>query len=151
MQARMKNPASIVPNAMTALLAVAKAAESSPVPAKTLALVHLRISQINQCAVCLDAEIKRSAERETAQRLGAVAVWREAPFFSEPERAALALAEAVTRLADRPDPVPDALWADVARHYDERALASLILYIGLSNLWNRLNVPTRQVAGEQSW
>jgi AhpD family alkylhydroperoxidase len=151
MQARMKNPASIVPNAMTALLAVAKAAESSPVPAKTLALVHLRISQINQCAVCLDGEIKRSAERETAQRLGAVAVWREAPFFSEPERAALALAEAITRLADRPDPVPDALWNEVTRHYDERALASLILYIGLSNLWNRLNVPTKQVAGEQSW
>jgi AhpD family alkylhydroperoxidase len=147
----MKNPASIVPNAMTALLAVAKAAESSPVPAKTLSLVHLRISQINQCAVCLDHEITKSAERETLQRLGAVAVWREAPFFSEPERAALALAEAITRLADRPDPVPDALWNEVARHYDERALASLILYIGLSNLWNRLNVPTKQVAGQQSW
>ncbi len=151
MQARMKNPASLVPNAMTALLGVAKVAEASPVPPKTLALVHLRVSQINGCAVCIDGEIKRSAERETAQRLGAVAVWRDAPFFTEAERAALGLAEAITRLADRPDAVSDAVWAEAARHYDDRALASLVLNIGIMNLWNRLNVSTRQVAGEQSW
>ena len=151
MKPRIKNPAAVVPNAMTALINLAKIAESSTLPPKTLALVHLRASQINHCAVCVDMEIKRSAERETAQRLGAVAVWRDAPFFTEAERAALALAESVTRLADRDDAVSDEVWAEAARHYDEPLLASLVLYIAMTNMWNRLNVATRQVAGAQSW
>lgn len=151
MKPRIKNPAAVVPNAMTALINLAKIAESSTLPPKTLALVHLRASQINHCAVCVDMEIKRSAERETAQRLGAVAVWRDAPFFTEAERAALALAESVTRLADRDDAVSDEVWAEAARHYDEPQLASLVLYIAMTNMWNRLNVATRQVAGAQSW
>ena len=151
MQPRIKNPAAVIPNAMTALLNLAKVAESSTIPPKTLALVHLRASQINHCAVCIDMEIKRSAERETAQRLAAVAAWRDAPFFTEAERAALALAESITRLADRDDAVSDEVWAEAARHYDEPQLASLVLYITVTNVWNRLNVATRQVAGAQNW
>ena len=85
------------------------------------------------------------------RRLAAVAVWRDAPFFSDAERAALDLAEAVTRLADRPDPVPDAVWNEAAKHYDEKSLAALVLYIGVTNLYNRLNVSTKQVAGEKHW
>jgi AhpD family alkylhydroperoxidase len=151
MQPRIKNPAAVIPNAMTALLNLAKVAESSTIPPKTLSLVHLRASQINHCAVCIDMEIKRSAERETAQRLAAVAAWRDAPFFTEAERAALALAESITRLADRDDAVSDEVWAEAARHYDEPQLASLVLYITVTNVWNRLNVATRQVAGAQNW
>ena len=80
-------------------------------------------------------------------RLFAVAAWRQALPFTGDERAALDLAEAVTRLSDRADPVPDAIWEEAARHYDEPALAALILSIATTNLFNRLNVTTRQVAG----
>ncbi len=84
---------------------------------------------------------------ETDERLFALAAWRDAPYFTDAERAALALTEAVTRLSDRPDPVPDEIWDEAVRHYDEPALAALILSIALINVWNRLNVATRQVAG----
>jgi len=149
MQARMKNPAMIVPDAMQALLALSKAVEKGGVPAQMINLVHLRASQINGCSVCVDMharDLKRSGE--TDERLFAVAAWRDAPYFSDAERAALALTEAVTRLSDRADPVPDEIWNEAARHYDEPALASLILAIATINVWNRLNVTTRQVAGE---
>jgi AhpD family alkylhydroperoxidase len=149
MQIRMKNPATIIEEAMQPLVALGKTLASSPIPAKTLGLVHLRTSQINGCAVCLDGEISKTTE--SPQRLGAVAVWREAPFFSDAERAALGLAEAVTRLADQTDPVPDAVWTEAARHYDERVLAWLVLDIAVVNLYNRLNVSTRQIAGAQRW
>ena len=84
---------------------------------------------------------------ETDERIFAVAAWREAPYFTDAERAALALAEAVTRLSDRTDPVPDAVWDEAARHYDEPALAALLVSIATVNVWNRLNAATRQVAG----
>lgn len=116
----------------------------------TLGLIHLRASQINGCSVCIDSgtcHVKQAGE--TDERLLAVAIWREAPCFSEAERAALALTEAVTRLSDQTDPVPDAIWEAAARHYDEPALAALILSIATTNLFNRLNVTTGQVAG--SW
>ena len=87
---------------------------------------------------------------ETDERLFAVSAWREAPYFDDAERAALALAEAVTRLSDRADPVPDEVWAEAAKHYDDRALAGLVLWIATTNLFNRFNVATRQVAGA-SW
>ena len=74
-----------------------------------------------------------------------MAAWREAPYFTDAERAALALTEAVTRLSDRADPVPDEIWDEAARHYDERGLAALILMIATTNVFNRLNVTTRQV------
>ena len=76
---------------------------------------------------------------------------RDTPYFTDAERAALALTEAITRLADRPDPVPDEIWDEAARHYDEQGLAALILMIATTNLFNRLNATTRQVAGSQSW
>ena len=148
MQARMKNPAMIVPEAMQALLALGKASQKAGVPTKTLLLVHLRASQINGCSFCVGMhaqELKQA--HETDERLFAVAAWREAPWFTDAERAALALTEAATRLADREDPVPDAVWDEAARHYDEKALAALILAIANINVWNRLNATTRQVAG----
>jgi AhpD family alkylhydroperoxidase len=149
MKARIKNPAMIVPDMMAPLVTLGKSLATSPIPEKTRELVHLRASQINGCACCIDMQIAKTTE--TPQRLAAVAVWREAPFFTDAERAALALTEAVTRLADRTDAVPDAVWAEAARHYDETALAWLVLQISIVNLYNRLNVATRQVAGAQRW
>jgi AhpD family alkylhydroperoxidase len=147
MHARMGNVAMIVPEAMQALLALGKAAETGGVPSKTIGLVHLRASQINGCSVCVDMHPRYMKQAgETDERLFTVAAWRDAPYFSDAERAALALTEAVTRLSDRPDPVPDDVWAEAARHYDERGLASLLVAIVTINAWNRLNAATRQVA-----
>lgn len=148
MYPRIQNPALLLPDALQALLALNQATERY-VPYVTRKLVQLRASQINGCAVCIDMhsrELKKSSERD--ERLHTVAAWREAPYFSEAERAALALTEAVTRLSDREDPVPDAVWNEAARHYDERALSALIVQIGLINTFNRINVATRQIAGE---
>ena len=145
----MKNPAAIATQAMEPLVALGKILSSGPLPKPTLELVHLRTSQINGCAVCIDMHV--TTTKETPQRLAAIAVWRDAPFFTDAERAALALAESITRIADETERVPDAVWADAAQHYDEPALAQLVLYVSLTNLYNRLNVATRQVAGQRSW
>ncbi len=151
MQARMKNPAEILPDAMKTLQALALPATKGGVPSHTLGLVHLRASQINGCSSCVDGGIKHAKQAgETDERLFAVSAWREAPYFTDAERAALALAEAMTRLSDRADPVPDAIWDDAARHYDEKGLAALVLWVATTNLYNRLNVTTRQPAGA-SW
>jgi AhpD family alkylhydroperoxidase len=148
MPERMKNPAVIIPEAMEAIQALTKSAHQGGVPGATLGLVHLRASQINGCSFCVvSGTIHARKAGETDDRLAAVAAWRDAPFFSDAERAALALTEAVTRLADRPDPVPDEIWDEAARHYDERELAALLLWIATTNVYNRLNVPVRQVAG----
>jgi AhpD family alkylhydroperoxidase len=148
MEARMKNPAAIIPGAMEAIQALMAATQKAGTPEKALQLVHLRASQINGCAACIDGGVKHAQQAgETDERLFAVSAWREAPYFTDAERAALALAEAVTRLDDRSDPVPDAIWDEAAKHYDRRALASLVLWIATTNLFNRLNVTTRQVAG----
>ncbi|EFH87666.1 carboxymuconolactone decarboxylase family protein [Ktedonobacter racemifer] len=151
MQARMSNPATILPDAMNAILTLLKATRKGGVPQQTLELVHLRTSQINGCSACVDSG-SRSAKKagETDERLFAVAAWRETPYFTDAERAALALAEAATRLADRTDPVPDSIWNEAACHYDEQGLAAIILMIATTNLFNRLNATTRQVAG-QKW
>lgn len=146
MQARMSNPAVLVPDAMKALQALNKSTEQGGVPAKTIGLVQLRASQINGCSLCVDMHPRHMKQAgETDDRLFAVAAWRDTPYFTDAERAALALTEAVTRLSDREDPVPDAIWQEAARHYDEPALASLLLAIASINVWNRLNVATRQV------
>jgi AhpD family alkylhydroperoxidase len=144
----MRNIATINPEAMKALQALVASAEKGGVPAKTRGLIHLRANQINGCSVCVDmhARLLKNTE-ETLERLFAVAAWRDAPYFTDAERAALALTEAVTRLSDRADPVPDKIWNEAARHYDEKALAALILSIASINVWNRLNVATAQVAG----
>ena len=149
MSARIQNPAMLIPEAMQALQALGKSTEHAGVPAKTLGLVHLRASQINGCGVCVDMHprlLKNAGE--TNERLFAVVAWRDTPYFTEAERAALALTEAVTRLSDRADPVPDEIWDEAARHYDEKALAALVLAIAAINVWNRVNVATRQIAGE---
>ena len=149
MQARMKNPTMIVPDAMQALRALGASAEKGGVPPATIGLVQLRASQINGCSVCVDMHSRlMKKEGETDERLFAVAAWRDAPYFTDAERAALALTEAVTRLSDREDPVPDEVWEETARHFDEPALAALLVAITTINAWNRLNVATRQVAGE---
>jgi AhpD family alkylhydroperoxidase len=147
-QARMKNPALIVPEALQAIRALGKSVEKGGVPLRTLELIRLRASQINGCSPCVDMharDLKKSGE--TDERIFAVAAWREATYFTDAERAALALTEAATRLSDRADPVPDEIWAEAARHYDEQALAALVVNIALINLFNRINVTTRQVAG----
>ncbi|GHO69201.1 alkyl hydroperoxide reductase AhpD [Ktedonobacter sp. SOSP1-52] len=151
MQARMSNPATILPDAMNAILTLLKATRKGGVPQQTLELVHLRASQINGCSACVDSG-SRSAKKagETDERLFAVAAWRETPYFTDAERAALALTEAATRLADRTDPVPDSIWNEAASHYDEKGLAAIVLMIATTNLFNRLNATTRQVAG-QNW
>ena len=149
MQPRIGNPALIVPDAIRALLALGACAKKGGVPSRTLDLIYLRASQINGCSVCVDMharDLKKAGE--TDERLFAVAAWRDAPYFTDAERAAFALTEAATRLSDRADPVPDQIWDEASRHYDERQLAALIIGIAVINAWNRLNVSTRQVAGE---
>ena len=147
MQARMKNPAMVL-GAFEPVQALYQAAHTGGVDRGTLELVHLRVSQINGCSACVDSGT-RSARKagETEERLATVVAWRETPYFSDAERAALALAEAATRLADRPDPVPDEIWDAAADHYDEKGLAAILLMTAVTNLFNRLNAPTRQVAG----
>jgi AhpD family alkylhydroperoxidase len=147
-QARIANPALSTPGALKALIALSESAKHAGVPATTLELVHLRESQINQCGVCVDLGA-RAMQRagEPVERIVGVAAWRETPGFDDAERAALALTEAVTRLADRSDPVPDDVWAEAARHYDEDQLAAVVITIAATNAWNRINASTRQVAG----
>jgi AhpD family alkylhydroperoxidase len=150
MQARIKNPVMLIPGALQALLALDKSTEAADVPYVTRKLIHLRASQINNCALCVDMharELKKAGEKD--ERIFALAAWRETPYFTDAERAALALAEAGTRLADRPDAVPDDVWDEAARHYDEKALAALVVQIALINAFNRLNATTRQMVG--SW
>ena len=149
MQSRMTNIVAVLPDVMKAMQALQGAAQKSGLPEKTANLVHLRASQINGCGFCVDLHpriMKKAGE--TDRRILAVAAWREAPFYTDAERAALALTEALTRIADREEPVPDTIWNEAARHYDEKALAALIVEIASINVWNRFNVATRQVAGE---
>lgn len=149
METRITNPAVSLPGAMEALQALGDVVGKSGVPHSIVHLTGMRASQINGCGVCLDGAWRfQRSMGETDERMFALAGWREAPYYSDAERAALALTEAVTRLADRPDPVPDEIWAEAARHFDEQALAGLVLAIANQNLWNRLNVATRQVAGQ---
>jgi AhpD family alkylhydroperoxidase len=148
MQARMTNPVLVLPDAMKALIALSRAADTGTVPAVTHKLVHLRASQINGCGVCVDMHARELRELgESDQRIFAVAAWRETPYYTDGERAALGLAEAATRLADRSDPVPDDVWDAAADHFDEKELAGLMVSIAAINAWNRLNVATRQIAG----
>ena len=147
---RMQNPAVVVPDAMQALFALGTAAKKAGVPMKTLYMVYLRASQINGCGFCVDMhsrEMKRAGEPD--ERIFGVAAWRESPYFTDEERAALALAEAVTRINDREDAVPDDVWNEAARYYNETGLGALVVNIGLINFWNRVNVATKQPAGAQ--
>jgi AhpD family alkylhydroperoxidase len=147
MQSRMANPAVILPAAMTSIQELVKAAHGGGVDPTTMHLVHLRASQVNGCSACVVSGVDSATKAgETPERLAAVAAWRDAPFFTLAERAALALAESVTRLNDRDDPVPDSLWDEASHHFTEPQLASLVLWTAVTNLFNRLNAATRQVA-----
>ncbi len=148
MEPRMDHPAYAVPGAMDALQAVGAAVGGTGLDPILVELVCLRASQINGCSVCVDGH-PRAARKlgETDERLFAVSAWRESPYFTDAERAALALTEAVTRLADREDPVPDAVWSAAAASFDDKQLAGLVLAIANINVWNRLNAATRQIAG----
>jgi AhpD family alkylhydroperoxidase len=149
MQARIENPAMAVPGALEALQQLAASATTAGIPETTLYMVQLRASQINGCSVCVDIHSRELEQAgESNQRMLTVAAWRDTPYFSDAQRAALALTEAVTRLDDRPDPVPDEVWDEAARLYSEPQLAALVVAIAAINAFNRLNVATRQVSGE---
>jgi AhpD family alkylhydroperoxidase len=148
MEQRMTNPALLFPETFQAVQALIASSAKAELSEVTTDLVQLRVSQINGCSLCVDMHARMAQKSgETDQRLFAVAAWRDTPFFTEAERAALALAEAVTRLSDRPDPVPDDVWHEAERYYDELQLAALLVQIAAINVWNRLNVPVRQEAG----
>src|ERR1700744_134862 len=145
---RLKNPAMLLPGAYEAIMNLVAASRKPNLPPATYQLVHLRDSQINGCSACVEMGWREARKNgESDERLFAVSAWRESPRFTMAERAALALAEAVTRLPDRADPVPDEIWDEAARYYDDEGLAALILVIGMTNLFNRFNVTTRQTAG----
>jgi AhpD family alkylhydroperoxidase len=146
MQPRMNHPVFVLPDAMKALYALHSSTKVPGLPESTVHLIEVRASQINGCGPCVDIhshQLKRAGESD--ERIFAVGAWRDTAYYSDAERAALALAEAVTRVNDRPDPVPDEIWNEAARHYDERALAALLVAIASINVWNRLNCATRQV------
>ena len=147
LEPRMKHPAFVLPGAYEALLALSRSTKNQGVPDTTLYMVELRASQINGCSYCcaMHAAEMRAAG-ESAERIDTVAAWREAPWFSDAERAALALTEALTRLADRPDAVSDEIWDEVTRHYDEKGCAALVVTIASINVWNRTNAATHQIA-----
>ncbi|MBE2315812.1 carboxymuconolactone decarboxylase family protein [Solirubrobacter sp. CPCC 204708] len=147
----MINPAFAVEGAMEGLQAVSKAIDRARLPINR-ELVHLRASQINGCSVCVDMHAKALRKAgESEERVWSVGAWRETRVFSDAERAALALTESLTRMADKADPVPDEVWDAAAEHFDETQLGALVLDIASINVWNRLNVATRQIVGDQSW
>jgi AhpD family alkylhydroperoxidase len=147
MHARMNHPVTVLPEAMKLMQSLGSLTKQG-LPEKLLELVHLRASQINGCSVCVDMHPKIARKLgETDERLFAVSAWRDTPYFTEAERAALALTEAVTRLSDRADPVPDDVWAEADKHFDEAELATLLLAIATINVWNRLNAAIKMPVG----
>ncbi|MFC1405457.1 MULTISPECIES: carboxymuconolactone decarboxylase family protein [Streptacidiphilus] len=139
------------PDVMTAIKHLNKAIHGAGVDPLVLELVHLRTSQINSCSPCVYAGA-RSAKKhgETDERLHSVVAWRETPFFTEPERAALALAEAATRLQDGAPGVTDEIWDAAAAHFDEGQLSAIVLNIALTKFFNTINHTVREQAGK-SW
>jgi AhpD family alkylhydroperoxidase len=145
LKARMNHPVFLFPDTLQALAASAK---KGGLASSITDLICLRVIQVNGCSVCVDMhanDMKKAGESDA--RIFGVAAWRDNPRFTEAERAALALAEALTRISDQPEPVSDAIWNEAARHYDEKALAALLIAIANINVWNRLNVAIRQVVG----
>lgn len=153
MQPHLTNPALSVPGALEALQALSKAAHAASDEAglskTTTNLVDLRASQINGCAVCLDMHTRAAKKAgESDERLFTLSAWRDTPYFTDAERAALALTEAGTRLADRSGPIAKELFDEARKYYDDAALGALVVHIATINTWNRLNVITGQVSGE---
>lgn len=149
MHARMANPATILPQAYKAVPHLLGAIEQGGVSTTLREIIMLRASQINSCAACVHAHSATlRKEGESDDRIDTVAVWRESPFFTEAERAALNLAEAATRLADSPGAaVPDAIWDEAADNFDEKELAGIVLAIATINFFNRINVTICEPAG----
>jgi AhpD family alkylhydroperoxidase len=147
---RISNPAGLMPDALAGIQKLIVAVRKGGLPATTIDLTHMRASQINGCSSCIEGSINHAHKtgQDVDDRLLAVAAWRHSSRFTEAERAALELTEAMTRLADRPDPVPDEIWHRAAAHFDEPQLAALVLHVALTNLFNRLNVSTLQPAGD---
>jgi AhpD family alkylhydroperoxidase len=130
------------------MLANEKLFHTGPIPHTTMELVKLRASQINGCGYCVDMHYKDAVHAgEDPERLNLVTVWREAPAFTEAERAALALAEESARLADNPNGVSDDTWESVRKHYDDEQIAALVAICAQINAWNRINVTLRTPAG----
>ncbi|SFR40394.1 alkylhydroperoxidase AhpD family core domain-containing protein [Microbacterium azadirachtae] len=149
-KARMPHPAFLLEGGFDALTALSAVAASTELPDALLHLVHLRASQINGCSWCTIEHAKEMrADGASDEKVFGVAAWREAPLFTASERAALAFTEALTRIADSADPVPDELWHEVSEHFDRRQLSALILAISAINVWNRINVAIRQPAGQR--
>ena len=152
MDARMTHPAFAVDGAMAALQALGSAIGATGLSPTTVELVNMRASQINRCAVCLEGGLRDALKSgESVDRLIVLAGWRDSPAFTDAERAALALTEAVTRLSDTATAVPDDVWDAAASHYNEPQLAALVLQIANINVWNRLNIATAQPAGVHTW
>ncbi|WP_230973476.1 carboxymuconolactone decarboxylase family protein [Aeromicrobium terrae] len=144
----MTHPVFVVPAAMEALQAYSKAAHGLGISNELIEMVHLRASQINGCSVCVGMHSTALKKEGTSdERLFSIAAWRETPYFTDAERAALELTEVVTRIADKGDAVPDAIWDEAARHFDDEGLSGLLIAITSINVWNRLNAATHQMAG----
>jgi AhpD family alkylhydroperoxidase len=150
-QPRLTNSGALATEVPKAVNLLYKAAHSAGVAPAVLELVHLRASQINGCSPCVDSGARSMRKNgESDERLFAVAAWRETPYFTDPERAALALAEAATRLADKGDAVPDDVWNAAAEHYGEEELGAIVLWIATTNFFNRINACVRTQA-PQHW
>jgi AhpD family alkylhydroperoxidase len=147
MEARMKSSADA--DVMTAIQHLYKAIYAGGVDPRVLQLVHLRASQINGCSPCVFAGVASAKKHgETDERLHNVVAWRETPFFTEAERAALALTEAATRIQDGAPGVTDEIWDAAAAHFDEKQLSAINLEIALTNFFNRINRTIREQAGK---
>jgi AhpD family alkylhydroperoxidase len=132
------------PDSMAGIQQVVKAIYAGGVPRKTLDLVHMRASQINGCNGCIAYGMQNAAAAGiSTEELLSLPAWRESALFSDSERAALALTEAMTRLADHPDSVSDEIWAGAAEHFDDTALVALASMAALTNFFNRINTTLR--------
>jgi AhpD family alkylhydroperoxidase len=148
MEARMKNPAMVLDDAMKGIQYLYKAMHQGGVSATTLELVHMRASQINGCSACVNAGLLSARKAgETDDRLVFLTAWRETSAFTDAERAALALTEAATRLADGADAVTDEIWQEAAKHFDENGLSAIVLMIAVTNMFNRINATIKEPAG----
>ncbi|WP_245993943.1 carboxymuconolactone decarboxylase family protein [Nocardioides immobilis] len=149
---RMANPAQILPDSFKGIGHLMAAVSKGGLPVATLELVALRASQLNGCSACVQSHLETLQNSgESVDRIVGVSAWGESPYFDEAERAALALTDALTRLADSHDAVPDELWREVTKHYDEKQVSALILQISTINLFNRINVTVRERADQPSW
>ncbi|RIJ68768.1 carboxymuconolactone decarboxylase family protein [Nakamurella silvestris] len=137
----------VMPRFVKYLISADRAVQNSPLPRSTVELVNIRASQINGCGACLDMHVKEAAATGlTSLQVNLVGAWRETSVYTDAERAALDLTEAGTRLADG-NGIPDSVWDEAARHFDDEQLAALVAQISLINAFNRMNVLVKQQGG----